>query len=175
MGTPGNTAADIFYSDFDTTFSIYADASVLGLTDDADVDAADIGPAAKGACYEPPEGEARCVEVTLRQCKDAGWWYDGDDTECALPTDIPKIGACCHGEPRGSLCTVNTRAWCVGNGGAYRGDDSICKEDLNNDGIFDTCEAIPAASEWGLAILMLLTMVLGTIAIRRHSLAAPGV
>ena len=97
LGALGASAADIFYTDFAGTFSLFASATNLGVLDVANVDAIDIGPAEKGACWDPDAVEPddpRCFEVTRQQCKEAQWLYAGDGTEC-LGGGVPPVGICC--------------------------------------------------------------------------------
>jgi len=59
--------------------------------------------------------------------------------------------------PDGS-CIITTPTMAGILGGTYRGDDTYCAGDANNDGRDDNCPALPGLAPWGSAALALLLM-----------------
>jgi hypothetical protein len=69
LANPNLSAADIFYSDFSGSFTLFASAANLGLLTTDDVDALDIRPTnepqAHGACCHP---DGSCTDETPDEC-----------------------------------------------------------------------------------------------------------
>ena len=60
---------------------------------------------------------------------------------------------------------------CISNGREWMGPETVCLGDNNDNGIDDACEGlqeIPTLSEWGMLLMALLLLAVGTIAIVRR-------
>jgi len=134
--------------------------------------------------------EYGCAEMTSGCCAAAGGSYVGDDTSCS-PTGACYVGdyascihttsACCNGLPNvfagvgttcdaygacciDGLCFPNVReSNCTG---AFRGRGTWCVPDIC-DGDRDWGGPVPAVSEWGLIVMILLVLAAGTVVIKR--------
>jgi len=108
-------------------------------------------------------------------CCDANAFLCYEDPECckALGTDPATcggacetaVGACCTGgEPFCLQVIVQT---CVDMGGFYQGAFTTC-DDTDGNGLPDKCEqAVPAVSDWGLVVLILLILTAGSMVFAR--------
>ncbi len=83
------------------------------------------------------------------------YWFDGTVS-----------GACCT--PSGSCLDLTSTACASVTGAEYRGDGTACQGDNNSNGHDDACDdlfSIPTLPEWGIIILILLTLTAGTLII----------
>ena len=65
-------------------------------------------------------------------------------------------------------------ACCTANGDTPNGPGSVCLGDGNANGVDDACEVtpiIPTVSEWGLIIMVMLGLAVGTIVFARRRTA----
>lgn len=79
---------------------------------------------------------------------------------------LPAEGACCDVN---AVCTIVLEADCVAAGGIWAGALTDCA-DTNGNGIADACHqvaGVPTVSEWGLVIMALLGLAVGSIVHRR--------
>ncbi len=83
------------------------------------------------------------------------YWFDGTVS-----------GACCT--PSGSCLDLTATGCASVTGAEYRGDGTVCLGDNNSNGHDDACDdlvPIPTLPEWGIIILILLTLTAGTLII----------
>jgi hypothetical protein len=107
----------------------------------------------EGACCLPNGG---CDgAVTPEQCSTLNGIFQGDSTQCDDAICPQPTGACCGTswclDMTESDCTITGGAWhdattMCGNGSIC---DSVCTEDLNNDGAVDVTDLLSVISEWG--------------------------
>ena len=95
-----------------------------------------------------------CVSVTAMSPQGAG-------TACTSPVACCfSDGSCQHRDP-----------WCCDDEDGYLSPtgELVCLGDSDGDGIDDACalSPIPAISEWGLVVMMLLALAIGTAMFRR--------
>jgi hypothetical protein len=106
-----------------------------------------------GACVGATQGlPPDCTVTTEAACDLFSGTYKGDDTSCT---------ACCS---PGQTCTCEsalTREECDNLGGIFH-QDYTCSQ-VCGDG-----NCVPATSEWGLALLVLLVLITGTMLLRRR-------
>lgn len=116
----------------------------------------------EGACCQddPPA----CVELTEVACETVGGTYNGDDTECEGDNDGDGVDDAC--EPGGACCSAAgcedgaSQDHCEAGGNAkYMGDGTTCEEACPN--------GIPAVTEWGLVVMLLLVLAAGTVVLKR--------
>lgn len=106
-----------------------------------------------GACCDPLEGT--CTISTHSECSSGGGIYQGDESLCQ---PNPCEGACCHQD---QSCTPSTtRAECVALAGTWRGIGTTCESGI----CFDP--TIPAVSDWGSALLVLVFAATGVLVFR---------
>lgn len=111
------------------------------------------GPLIVGACCD--ESTACTEDVTQSECN--GTWYPLDTCE-TVTCESPGTGACYVG----IACeTALHLSECDALGGKYVGDDTSCVDTRYTD-------IIPAVSEWGLAVMLLLTLTAGTVILSRR-------
>jgi hypothetical protein len=109
--------------------------------------------AAKACCF----ADETCQELDPFCCSVVGG--TAKDGTCS-GTDCTVYGACCT---QGDECTlVASQSACTAMSGTYQGDGTACPaacyaEDHN----------IPAVSEWGMVVLVILVLAAGTVVIRR--------
>ena len=60
-----------------------------------------------------------------------------------------------------------TEEECNAQGGTYQGDDTLCVEDACQGPDEDTFGGIPAVTEWGLVVMVLMGMAAGTVMFRK--------
>jgi len=87
--------------------------------------------------------------------------------ELSNPT---STGACCSAE---GACQEMTEEDCISADHEWMGAGTVCLGDNNNNGIDDACELqeVPTLSEWGLIVLALLILAMGTVAVIRRQRA----
>ncbi len=117
-----------------------------------------------GACCS---SDSVCTMTTEECCTltaDGGYW---SETTCSQ-TDCIPTGNCCLGD--GVCGQVGTAAECAVAGGEYQGNGTVCVP-----GACDTADlhgTIPAVSEWGVAVMVVLLLAAGTIVFRRYQAVA---
>jgi len=120
---------------------------------------------APNPCPQPPTGaccdraEGTCTVATQAACQTASGLYLGDATTC--DPNNPCLGACCL--PDESCMPSTTATQCAGLSGYWRGAATECPPGL----CFDP--AIPAVSDWGAALLLLLMSSAGILVFRSRS------
>ena len=131
---------------------------------------ADQGGIPQGAGSQCRGPEACCDSVT-------GACYMADGTCCLANGDMPQgpgavctaPEACCFSDGR---CQDLDPHCCVGLGGTLRGAGSACEGDADGDGVDDACEppaaVIPTVPQWGLIVMTVLGLALGTILFGRR-------
>jgi len=84
-------------------------------------------------------------------------------TECVSPWGM--FGACCLSSSDARCMDGTQEEKCRGIHGYYQGDGTICSEVM--------CPVVPAVSEWGVVVMVLLVLTAATIVIRkRRAMAA---
>ena len=98
----------------------------------------------------------RLDECAVEECQ----WSDADDPNdppVAPFTGVVTTGACCGPDD----CLTVPPEPCEPSGyGKYMGDDTLCEEECP--------DPIPAVSEWGMAVLVLLLLTAATVVIARR-------
>jgi hypothetical protein len=91
--------------------------------------------------------------------------YSDGDPDCQESTcqNCAPLGACCFPD---SSCEDITKEECLEDGGRFHSVDCTT---LGNKG---GCGNVPATSEWGLAVLALVVLIAGTVALRRRTAVA---
>lgn len=119
-----------------------------------------------GACCNLLGG---CSQQTSCECQVSGGTFLGNGSACLGDLDMNGIddacvaGACCTYP--GNVCVASTAGGCAALGGIYQGDGSLCA--------MANCAAIPTVSEWGVLVMSLLLVSVGTIVFaRRRAVAA---
>ncbi len=95
-----------------------------------------------------------CNENQVEDGIDIALETSADNNEDGIPDEC---GACCSPGP----CRHTLPGSCVG--GAYRGDATNCE--------LEACDGIPAVSEWGLAVMLLLILAAGTVVVMQRKCA----
>lgn len=120
-----------------------------------------------GTCAAPPTGACCddatgiCTEdETQTDCQGTSRRYGGDGSTCftidpRCEPPAPVTGQCCL--PDGS-CEITTPSECDSEGGDFNPGRS-CDGDGDGNGTDDACEGVPAASAWGMMILVLALLV----------------
>lgn len=101
----------------------------------------------------PDECDISCG-VPLSPCDVPGCGGSSDGNANGVPDEC---GACCGSSGE---CTHLLPSSCESSSGTYMGDDTACDE--------ANCVVIPTVSEWGLAVMTLLTLAVGTLVYRRR-------
>ncbi len=151
-----------------------------------------------GACCDPADGS--CVELTEEECQAGGGIFKGNGTTCLGDADGDAVDGACDNCPDdynpgqedfdddglGDLCDNCPEDYNPGQEDVdVDGVGDLCdncpdvynpeQEDSDGDGLGDACDPddIPTLSEWGMIILALLLLVVGTIAVIRSRKTAP--
>ncbi|MEE8417595.1 MAG: sialidase family protein, partial [candidate division Zixibacteria bacterium] len=102
------------------------------------------------------EGEVQMVWTDIR-----------NGNQDVFSARLPSVGACCS---PGGACQEMTEEDCIAAGREWIGPGTECLGDNNGNGIDDACEIqeIPTLSEWGMLIMGLLLLTIGTVAVVRR-------
>ncbi len=99
------------------------------------------------------------------------WTDTRNGNQDVFSARLSSTGACCSAE---GACQEITEEDCIEAGHEWLGAGTECLGDSNENGIDDACEIqeIPTLSEWGMIVLALLLLAIGTVAVvRRRKIA----